>query len=92
MAVSQGARIKVNKPVTSQVVVHLLHMLDEVTEELQWEESMEEPSSVEKVHEIVEEFQESPQWLMTCYQPEVYFMSEIEDKNQRGVHGSCYSV
>ena len=40
--VSQGARFKANRPVTSQVLVQLLDMLDEVTEELQCKESMEE--------------------------------------------------
>ena len=50
-AVSQDARFKANRPVTSQAVVQLLDMLDKVTEELQCEESMEEASSMEKVHE-----------------------------------------
>ena len=35
-------------------------MLDEVTEEFQCEESMEEAGSIEEVHDIVKEFQESP--------------------------------
>ena len=38
---------------------------------------------MEEVHEIVKEIQESPQWLMKCYQPEVYFTSGIEDKNKK---------
>ena len=58
---SQSARFKVNRPVPSQVVVQLLDVIDEVTKELQCEESVEEASSKKKVHEIVEEFQESPQ-------------------------------
>ena len=36
---------------------------------------------MEEVHKIVQEFQESPQWPLKCYQPEVYFASEIEDRN-----------
>ena len=40
--VSQGTRFKANRPVTSQVLLQLLDMLDEVTEELQCKESMEE--------------------------------------------------
>ena len=35
---SQGARFKVNRPVNNQVVVQLLDVLEEVTEELQCEE------------------------------------------------------
>ena len=58
-------------------------MLHEVTEELQCEESMEEASLMEEVHEIVKEFQESPQLLMKYYQPEVYFSSGIENKNKK---------
>ena len=59
-AVSQGASCKANRPVTSHAVVQLLDVLDEVTEELQCEESMEKVSSIEEVHEIAKEFQESP--------------------------------
>ena len=58
---SQGARFKVSRPVTSQTVVQLLDVLDEVTEELQCKESVEEFNLVEEVHEIVEEFQDSSQ-------------------------------
>ena len=58
-AVSQGGRLRANRPFTSQAVVYLLDLLDEVTEEVQCEESMEEASIME-VHEIIEEFQESP--------------------------------
>ena len=58
---SQGARLKANRPVTSQVVVQMPNVLDEVTEELQCKESAEETSSMEEVHEIVKEFQESHQ-------------------------------
>ena len=57
-AVSQGARFKVKRYVTSQAAVKLLDVLDEVTEELQCKDSMEEVDSVEEVHEIVKEFQE----------------------------------
>ena len=56
-------------------------MVDDVTEELQCKVNTEEASSVEEVHEIAKQFQESPQWLMKCYQSEVYFTSDIEDKN-----------
>ena len=59
-AVSQGSTFKSNRPVTSQAVVQLLDVLDEVTEELQCEESVEEATSMEEVQEIVEEFQEFP--------------------------------
>ena len=59
--VSQAARFKVNRPITSQAVVQLLDELDKVTEELQCKESIEEANLMEKVHEIVKEFQESPQ-------------------------------
>ena len=58
--VSQGAMFKVTRPVTSQAVVQLHDVLDKVTEELQCEESVEEANSVEEVHEIVEDYQESP--------------------------------
>ena len=58
---SQGARFKANRPVTSQAIVQLLNVLDEVTEELQCKESVEETSKMEEVHEIVKDFQESPQ-------------------------------
>ena len=58
---SQGVRFKANKSVTSQAVVQLLDILDEVTEEVQCEESAEEASAMEGVHEIDKEFQESPQ-------------------------------
>ena len=74
---SQGAKFKINRPATSQAVVQLLDMLDEVTEELQCEENIEESGLMVEVCEIVKEFQESPQLLMKCYQPEVYFTSEI---------------
>ena len=37
---------------------------------------------MEEVHEIAKEFQESSKCLMKCYQPEMYFTSEIEDKNK----------
>ena len=57
---SQGARFKAYRPVTSQTVVQLLDVLDNVTENLQCKESMEEASLMEEVHEIVKEFQESP--------------------------------
>ena len=57
---SQGARLRANRPVTSQAVVQLCDMLDEVMEELQCEESMEEASAMEEVHEIFKEFQEPP--------------------------------
>ena len=79
---SQGFRIKVNRPVTSQAVVQLLGVLDKVTEELQCEESLKEANSIEEVHEIVKGFQESPQWLMKCYWSEVYFASVVEVKNK----------
>ena len=59
--VSQGAKFKVNRPVTSQAVVQLLDVLDKVTEGLQCKESMEEVALMEEVHEIVKEFQESAQ-------------------------------
>ena len=52
---------KVNRPVTRQAVVQLCDVLDEVTEKLEYEESTEEAGSVEEVHEIVKEFQNSPQ-------------------------------
>ena len=81
-AVYQGAMCKANRPVTSQAVVQLFDMPDVVSEELQCKESIEEARSVEKVHKIVKEFQESPHWLVKCYQPEVYFASKIEDKNK----------
>ena len=61
VAVSEGAMFKANIPVTSQALVQLLDVLDEVTQELQCKESTEEASSVAEVHEIVKEFQESPQ-------------------------------
>ena len=67
-AVSQGARFKANRPVTSQAAVQLLDILDKFTEELQCEESVVETRT--------------PQGLMKCYQAEVYFTSEIEDKNK----------
>ena len=57
---SRGAKFKVNRPVTSQAVVQLFDVLDAVTEEFQCEESMEEASLMEEVHEIVKEFQEFP--------------------------------
>ena len=57
---SQGARFKANRPVTSQAVEQLLDVIDEVMEELQWEESSKEANSMEEVHEIGEEFQELP--------------------------------
>ena len=53
-AVYPGVRAKVNRPATSQAVVQLLEVLDEVTEELQCEESTEEANSVEEVHETAE--------------------------------------
>ena len=59
-AVSQGARVKANRPVTSQAVVQLLDVLDEITERIQCEESAEETNSVEEVHDIAKQFQESP--------------------------------
>ena len=77
--VSQGARFKVNRHVTSQAVVQLLDFLDEFTEELQCKENIEEVDSMEKVHKIIKEFQEFPQWMMKCYQPEVYYINEIEE-------------
>ena len=40
--VSQGAKFKVNRSVTSQAVVQLPDVLDKVTGELQCEESIEE--------------------------------------------------
>ena len=46
-AVSQGARFKVNRPLTSQGVVQLLDVLDEDTEEMQCKESVEEAGSME---------------------------------------------
>ena len=58
---SPGVRYKVNRPVTSQVVVQLLDVLDKVTEELQCEKSVEEANSMEEDHEIFKEFQKSPQ-------------------------------
>ena len=58
---SPGARFKANRPVTSKVVVQLLDVLDKVTEELQGKESTEEANSMEEIHEIIEELQESPQ-------------------------------
>ena len=58
---SQSARFKANRPVTIQVVVQLLDMLDEITEELHCQECMEEASSMEEVNEIVKEFQDSTQ-------------------------------
>ena len=64
---SQGARFKVNRPVTSQAVVQLLDVLDKVTEKIQCEECVEEADPMEEVHEIVEEFQKSPQLLMKSY-------------------------
>ena len=59
-AVSQGARFKVNRPVTSQADIQLLNVQDDITEELQCKESIEEANLMEEVHKIVEEFQESP--------------------------------
>ena len=58
---SQGARFKINRPVTSQAVEELLDVLDKVTEELQCKESIEEVDLMEEVHKIIEEFQESLQ-------------------------------
>ena len=58
---TQGARFKVNRATTSQAVVQMLDIQDEVTEEMQCKKSVEEVDQVEKVHEIVKEFQESPQ-------------------------------
>ena len=55
-AVSQSARFKINRPVTTQAVGQLLDVLDEVTQ-LQCEESIEEANLMEEVHEIVKEFQ-----------------------------------
>ena len=40
------------------MVIQQLDVLDEVMEELECEESMEKASSMEEVHEVVEEFQE----------------------------------
>ena len=57
---SQGARFKVNRTVTSQAVVQQLDVLDEVTEELKCKQTVEETNSMEELHEIVKEFQESP--------------------------------
>ena len=51
--VSQGARFKANRPVTSQAVVQLPYVLDEVTEELQCKESAGEASSMEEVHQRI---------------------------------------
>ena len=53
---SQGSRFKINRLVTSQAVVQLLNVLDEVTEEMQCEESIEEANLMVEVHELVEEF------------------------------------
>ena len=53
-------------------------MIDEVTIELQCEENTEEAKSMEEVQKIVEEFQEFPQWLIKCCQPDVHFTNEIE--------------
>ena len=58
---SQGARFKVSGPVTNQAVVQMLDVLYVVTEALKCEESVKEANSIEEVHEIVKEFQESPQ-------------------------------
>ena len=79
---TQGARVKINRPFTSQVVVQLIDVLDEDREKLKCKESIEQANSVEEILEIAEQFQDSPQWLMKCYQPEVYFASEIEDKSK----------
>ena len=57
---SQGARFKINRPATSQAVVQLLDVLDEVTEELQCKESIEEVDLMEEVYEIVKISQKSP--------------------------------
>ena len=57
---SQGARFKINGPVTSQVIVQLLDVLDEVAEELQCKENVKEVDLLEEVHEIVKKLQESP--------------------------------
>ena len=60
-------------------------MLDEVPEEVQCQESIHEANWMQEVHEIVKEFQEPPIWPMKCYQPEVYFAREIEDKNKEEI-------
>ena len=80
-AETQGGRVKINRPVTSQVVVQLLNVLDEVTEEIQCEEIAEEANSVEEVLEIAEQFQDYF-LAMTDEMPEVYFTSEIKDKDK----------
>ena len=59
-AVCQGAGFKAKRPVNFQAVVQLLDVLDEATEELQCEESVEEADPMEEVHKIVKEFQDSP--------------------------------
>ena len=59
-AVSQGARFKVNRPVTSKAVVQLLDVIEEVTGELQCEGSVEETDLMDEIHESFKEFQESP--------------------------------
>ena len=51
-----GTRFQVNRPVTSQAEVQLLDVLDEDTEELQCEESIEDTNLMEEVHETVKEF------------------------------------
>ena len=50
----------INRSATSHPVVQLLDVLDEVSEELQCEKNVE-AGSMGEVHEIIEEFQESPQ-------------------------------
>ena len=40
---------------------------------------------MEEVCEIAKKFQESPQCLVKCYWPEVYFANEIESKNKEEV-------
>ena len=79
----QGARFKINRPATIEAVVQLLDMLDKVNKELQSKENVEEADLMEEIYKIVEEFQESSLSLMKCRQSDVYFTSEIEDKNKK---------
>ena len=56
MVASQGSRPRLNWLATSQAVVHLLEVINEVTEEL-WEEEVEKADLVDIVEESPEQLQ-----------------------------------
>ena len=81
-----------NWPATSKVEVHLLEVINEITEEMdEKEENADEADLIDSTEETIDESPELSKWPIPCYQSTVYFAEITNNIKADRIYWGCYS-